>query len=80
MATIDPEAREQQMQAAEALLLAKYSGGRNWLDPSLAMHAVRAAAYGYGVPEGQEPPEVPGQPVRCRAVGPAQDGYASPPR
>ncbi|MGW7460950.1 hypothetical protein [Streptomyces sp. NPDC054797] len=58
MATIDPEAREQLRQDAEALLLTKYGGGRDWLDPVRVMHAVRAAADGYG-PGDQEQAEVP---------------------
>ncbi|MFD8992306.1 hypothetical protein ACFVZ4_30195 [Streptomyces goshikiensis] len=59
MARIDPEAREQLLQDAEALLLAKYGGGRDWIDPVRVMHAVRAAADRYG-PGGQEPAaEVP---------------------
>ncbi|MFF9593585.1 hypothetical protein ACF1FX_31040 [Streptomyces sp. NPDC014646] len=63
MAKIDPENREQQLQDAEALLLAKYSGGRGWLDPARAMHAVRAAADGYGLPDDAEREEVPADDV-----------------
>ncbi|MFB6755483.1 hypothetical protein ACFCX6_31725 [Streptomyces sp. NPDC056353] len=59
MATNDPEARDQVLEAAEELLLKRYGDGRTYLDPVRAMHAVRAAADGYGVPDGQEPPEVP---------------------
>ena len=63
MAKIDPETREQQLQDAEALLLTKYSGGRDWLDPVRAMHAVRAAADGYGLPDDTEREEVPADDV-----------------
>lgn len=58
----DPEAREQQLQNAQVLLLAKYSGGRTWLDPVRAMHAVRAAADGYGA-DGENQEEVPADDV-----------------
>ncbi|MFJ4343225.1 hypothetical protein [Streptomyces sp. NPDC088915] len=58
MAKTDPEDLEQRRQEAEALLLAKYSGGRDWLDPVRVMHAVRAAADRYG-PEDAEQTEVP---------------------
>ncbi|RLU79693.1 hypothetical protein CTZ27_36280 [Streptomyces griseocarneus] len=54
---IDHEEREQALEAAEELLLAKYSGGRAWLDPVHALHAVRAAAHGHDV-DGRETPEV----------------------
>ncbi|AWZ07705.1 MULTISPECIES: hypothetical protein [unclassified Streptomyces] len=60
--TIDPEAREQLLQDAKALLLAKYSGGQTWLDPVRTMHAVRAATDRHG-PDGQEQPEVPADDV-----------------
>lgn len=59
MATTDPEDREQLLEAAEALLLAKYADGRPWLDPVRAMHAVRAAADGYDAAAGPEAPDVP---------------------
>ncbi|WP_427251106.1 hypothetical protein [Bacillus cereus] len=60
----DPEAREQRLQEAEALLLAKYGGGRDWIEPVRVMHAVRAAADGYGVlDDTQHPPEVPADDV-----------------
>jgi hypothetical protein len=62
MAKTDPEAREQFLQDAEALLMAKYSGGRDWLDPVRVMHAVRAAADRYGL-DGQEQAEVPADDV-----------------
>ncbi|MGW3200157.1 hypothetical protein ACWDBD_37435 [Streptomyces sp. NPDC001118] len=62
MAKIDPEAREHLLQGAEALLLAKYSGGRDWLDPVRVMHAVRAAADRYGL-DDQEQAEVPADDV-----------------
>ncbi|MFC6367196.1 hypothetical protein [Nonomuraea thailandensis] len=58
MAKTDPEAREQLLQDAEALLLAKYSGGRDWLDPVRVMHAVRAAADRYGLDDAEQA-EVP---------------------
>jgi type II secretory pathway component PulJ len=63
MAKTDPQTREQQLQDAEELLLAKYADGRTWLDPVRVMHAVRAAADGYGLPDGQEPPHVPASDV-----------------
>jgi len=59
MATNDHETRDQVLEAAEELLLKRYGDGRTFLDPVRAMHAVRAAADGYGVPDGQERPEVP---------------------
>ncbi|MEU7206165.1 hypothetical protein [Streptomyces sp. NPDC045470] len=60
----DPEIREQQLQEAEALLRARYGGGRGWHDPVRAMHAVRAAADGYGaLDDTQRPPEVPADDV-----------------
>ncbi|MDX3025417.1 hypothetical protein [Streptomyces acidiscabies] len=62
MAKMDPETREQLMEDAEALLLAKYSGGRDWLDPVRVMHAVRAAADRYGL-DDQEQAEVPADDV-----------------
>ena len=63
MATNDPEARDQVLETAEELLLKRYGDGRTYLDPVRAMHAVRAAADGYGVPDGQERPEVPAEDV-----------------
>ncbi|MFH8620177.1 hypothetical protein ACH4E8_34555 [Streptomyces sp. NPDC017979] len=59
---IDPEAREQTLEAAEALLRAKYSGGRGWYDPVRAMHAVRAAADRYSL-DNAEQAEVPADDV-----------------
>lgn len=58
----DPEARDRMLEAAEDLLQEQYGDGRAF-DPVRAMHAVRAAADGYGVLEGQEPPEVPAEDV-----------------
>lgn len=40
------------LEAAEELLLKRYSDGRTYLDPVRPMHAARAAADGYGVPAG----------------------------
>lgn len=44
MAKMDPEAREQLLQDAEALLSAKYGEGRDWIEPVRVMRTVRAAA------------------------------------
>ncbi|MFF9483013.1 hypothetical protein [Streptomyces sp. NPDC014733] len=63
MATIDPAAREQQLQDAQALLQDRYGDGRPWHDPVRAMHAVRAAADGYGLADGAEPVDVPAEDV-----------------
>ncbi|MEU3220138.1 hypothetical protein [Streptomyces sp. NPDC006971] len=63
MAKPDYETREQRLQEAEALLLARYSGGRDWIDPVRVMHAVRAAADGYGVLDDGEQAEVPADDV-----------------
>lgn len=63
MAKTDPEAREQLLQEAEALLLARYGGGRDWIDPVRVMHAVRAAADGYGALDDQEQAQVPADDV-----------------
>ncbi|MGW1252246.1 hypothetical protein [Streptomyces sp. NPDC002535] len=54
MAKMDPEAREQLLEDAEALLLAKYSGGRDWIEPVRVMHAVRAAADRYGLDDAEQ--------------------------
>jgi type II secretory pathway component PulJ len=62
MAKTDPEDREQLLTDAEALLLAKYAGGRDWIDPVRVMHAVRAAADRYGL-DDQEQAEVPADDV-----------------
>ncbi|MGW0999178.1 hypothetical protein [Streptomyces sp. bgisy153] len=56
--TTDPEAREQLLEDAEALLLAKYGGGRDWIEPVRVMHAVRAAADRYGLDDAEQA-EVP---------------------
>lgn len=61
--TNDPWAREQVLEEAEALLVAKYGGGRDWIDPVRVMGVVRAAASGYGAFDGQEKPEVPADDV-----------------
>ncbi|MGW1037885.1 hypothetical protein ACWD4Z_37575 [Streptomyces antibioticus] len=44
MAKMDPEAREQLLQDAEALLMARYGEGRGWIEPVRVMRTVRAAA------------------------------------
>ncbi|MFB7584560.1 MULTISPECIES: hypothetical protein [Streptomyces] len=62
MAKIDPEDREQLLVDAEALLLAKYGGGRDWIDPVRVMHAVRAAADRYGLDDAERA-EVPADDV-----------------
>ncbi|AVI00039.1 hypothetical protein C5L38_35490 (plasmid) [Streptomyces sp. WAC00288] len=54
MAKTDPEDLEQRRREAEELLLAKYGGGRSWLDPVRVMHAVRAAADHYGPGDGEQ--------------------------
>lgn len=59
---IDPEAREQVLEAAEALLRTKYGGGRDWHDPVRVMHAVRAAADRYGLDDAEQA-EVPADDV-----------------
>ncbi|MEK8175042.1 hypothetical protein NKH77_56085 [Streptomyces sp. M19] len=63
MAKIDPARREQQLSDAEDLLRARYGDGRAWHDPLRAMHAVRAAADGYGALDGADRPEVPAEDV-----------------
>ncbi|MFJ7416589.1 hypothetical protein ACIQWZ_38195 [Streptomyces sp. NPDC098077] len=63
MAKPDHETREQRLQEAEALLLARYGGGRDWIDPVRVMHAVRAAADRYGALDDQEQTEVPADDV-----------------
>ncbi|MGW8730506.1 hypothetical protein ACWGNF_31270 [Streptomyces sp. NPDC055808] len=62
MAKMDPEAREQLLEDAETLLLTKYSGGRDWIEPVRVMHAVRAAADRYGL-DDTEQAEVPANDV-----------------
>ncbi|MFF9638769.1 hypothetical protein ACF1D2_29845 [Streptomyces bacillaris] len=62
MAKPDYETREQRLQEAEALLLARYGGGRDWIDPVRVMHAVRAAADGYSAPGGDQA-QVPAEDV-----------------
>ncbi|MEU2062347.1 hypothetical protein [Streptomyces sp. NPDC013455] len=56
--TTDAETRQQVLEDAEALLRAKYDGGRDWLDPVRVMHAVRAAADRYGLDDAEQA-EVP---------------------
>ncbi|MFD4178179.1 hypothetical protein [Streptomyces anulatus] len=63
MAKMDPEAREQLLENAETLLLAKYGGGRDWINPVRVMHAVRAAADGYGTLDDGKQAEVPADDV-----------------
>ncbi|MBZ3918161.1 hypothetical protein [Streptomyces acidiscabies] len=62
MAKMDPEAREQLLEGAETLLLTKYSGGRDWIEPVRVMHAVRAAADRYGLDDAEQA-EVPADDV-----------------
>ncbi|WP_415962022.1 hypothetical protein [Streptomyces sp. 021-4] len=63
MAKPDYETREQRLQEAEGLLLARYGGGRDWIDPVRVMHAVRAAADGYGTLGDHEQAQVPADDV-----------------